>query len=183
MLLVANLANKNDAKNLKNDWNPGYSSESTQQGLSNQYQHYRVRMVFKYIGVLVLWMKVASALEGLRYHKLAVYLLIVYFKPPKYSSIKTLTLPSQLNTNHLLNITNPVYLIITYNSSSHWYSKNKNVCGPWLKCSIINPLILRAAKNNLTILMKSCRLKCSWGNIWRRNVVQHFVNNSPSNIL
>ena len=43
----------------------GYSSESTQRELSNEYQYDRVQMVFKNICVLVLWMKVASALEGL----------------------------------------------------------------------------------------------------------------------
>ena len=43
----------------------GYSSESTQRELSNEYQHDRVWMVFKNVCVFVLWMKVASALEGL----------------------------------------------------------------------------------------------------------------------
>ena len=43
----------------------GYSSESAQQGLSNEYQYDRVQMVFKYLCVLVLWTKVASAFEGL----------------------------------------------------------------------------------------------------------------------
>ena len=44
----------------------GYSSESTQQELSNEYQHDRVKMVFKNLWVLVLWAKVASALEALK---------------------------------------------------------------------------------------------------------------------
>ena len=44
----------------------GYSSESAQRELSNEYQHDRVKMDFKNICILVLWMKVASALEGLR---------------------------------------------------------------------------------------------------------------------
>ena len=45
----------------------GYSSESlTQRKLSNEYQHDRVSMVFRDLCVLVLWTKVASALEGLR---------------------------------------------------------------------------------------------------------------------
>ena len=44
----------------------GYSYESTQRELSNEYQHDRVWMVFKDICVLVLEMKVASALEGLK---------------------------------------------------------------------------------------------------------------------
>ena len=43
----------------------GYSNESTRRELSNEYQHDRVSMVFENICVLVLWMKVASALEGL----------------------------------------------------------------------------------------------------------------------
>ena len=43
----------------------GYSSESTQRDLSNEYQHDRVCMVFKKLCVFVLWAKVASALEGL----------------------------------------------------------------------------------------------------------------------
>ena len=44
----------------------GYSSESTQQELFNEYQHGRVKMVFNYLCVPVLWKNVASALEGLR---------------------------------------------------------------------------------------------------------------------
>ena len=43
----------------------GYSSESTQRELSNEYQHDRVSMVFKDFSVLVLWTNIASALEGL----------------------------------------------------------------------------------------------------------------------
>ena len=37
----------------------------TQKEISNEYQHDRVEMVFKNLCVLVLWTKVASALEGL----------------------------------------------------------------------------------------------------------------------
>ena len=44
----------------------GYSSESTNQELSNEYQHDRVSMIFKKICILMLWTKVASALEGLK---------------------------------------------------------------------------------------------------------------------
>ena len=44
----------------------GYSSKSTQRELSNEYQHDRVWMFFKNIYILVLWTKVASALEGLK---------------------------------------------------------------------------------------------------------------------
>ena len=67
IVLVANLANTKRCKNLENDWNPGiwYSSESTQRELSNEYQHDRVKMVFKNLCVIALWTKVASALEGL----------------------------------------------------------------------------------------------------------------------
>ena len=43
----------------------GYSSESIQRELSNEYQHDRVWMVFKIICILVVWPKVALALEGL----------------------------------------------------------------------------------------------------------------------
>ena len=40
------------------------SSDSTQQELSNEYQHDRDEMVFKSLCVLALWAKVSSALEG-----------------------------------------------------------------------------------------------------------------------
>ena len=43
----------------------GYSSESTERELSNEYQHDRVYMIFKNLCILVLWMKVSLALEGL----------------------------------------------------------------------------------------------------------------------
>ena len=43
----------------------GYSYESTQWELSNEYQHDRVWLVFRNISVIVLWTKVASASEGL----------------------------------------------------------------------------------------------------------------------
>ena len=43
----------------------GYSSESTQQELSNEYQHDRVWTIFKNLCILVFWTKVALALEGL----------------------------------------------------------------------------------------------------------------------
>ena len=45
----------------------GYSSKSAQRELSNEYQHDRVQIVFKNLCILVLWMKVASALEGLHF--------------------------------------------------------------------------------------------------------------------
>ena len=43
----------------------GYSLESTQRELSNEYQHDRVWMVFKNLCILVLWTHIASVLEGL----------------------------------------------------------------------------------------------------------------------
>ena len=43
----------------------GYSSESTHRELSIEYQHHRVLMVFKMLCILVLWTKLALALEGL----------------------------------------------------------------------------------------------------------------------
>ena len=55
------LQRQNDAKNLKNDWNPATWVLSWE--VSNKYQHNRV---FKNDCILVIWTKVASALEGLR---------------------------------------------------------------------------------------------------------------------
>ena len=43
----------------------GYLYESTRRELSNEYEHDRVSMVFESICILVLWMNVVSALEGL----------------------------------------------------------------------------------------------------------------------
>ena len=43
----------------------GYSSESTQRELSNEYQHDRFYMVFKDFCIFVHWANVTSALEGL----------------------------------------------------------------------------------------------------------------------
>ena len=42
-----------------------FSSESIQRELSNEYQHDMDSMVFKNLCILVLWSKIASALEGL----------------------------------------------------------------------------------------------------------------------
>ena len=60
----------------------GYSSDSTQQKLSKEYQHDRVKMVLK---ILVLWTKVASALEGLRHRRevLNIYQIGCFRVPPK----------------------------------------------------------------------------------------------------
>ena len=43
----------------------GYSSESTQQELSNKYQHDSVWIVCKELCILVSWTKVASGLKAL----------------------------------------------------------------------------------------------------------------------
>ena len=45
----------------------GYSSESTQLELSNEYQHDRVWIIIKNLCVRALWMKLALALEGLNW--------------------------------------------------------------------------------------------------------------------
>ena len=44
----------------------GYSSESTQHEISNEYQHDKVKMVFKNCCVHALEETIASAFEGLR---------------------------------------------------------------------------------------------------------------------
>ena len=69
MLLVAILANTKRCKKTEKKTEPlahGYSFESTQRELSNEYQHDRLKIVFKNLCVFVLWPKVAlaSALEG-----------------------------------------------------------------------------------------------------------------------
>ena len=43
----------------------GYSSESTQRDLSNEYQHERVKKIFIIFCFFVHWPKVTSAAEGL----------------------------------------------------------------------------------------------------------------------
>ena len=45
----------------------GYSYESAQRELSYEYQQDRVWMIFRNLSILVIWTKVASALEGLTY--------------------------------------------------------------------------------------------------------------------
>ena len=69
MLLMVKLTNTKLCKNPEKPLKPlanGFSSESAQQELSNKYQHDRVLMVLKNLCILVLWAKVATALEGLR---------------------------------------------------------------------------------------------------------------------
>ena len=56
----------------------GYSSESTRQELSNEYQDDRVSMVFQESCILVLWTKVVSALEGLNMCNKHIFELNLY---------------------------------------------------------------------------------------------------------
>ena len=44
----------------------GYSTESTQRELFNEYQHDRVEIVYKNLCILMIRTKVASALKGLK---------------------------------------------------------------------------------------------------------------------
>ena len=70
MLLTAKFANTKLCKNPEKPLKPlanGYSSESAQQELSNEYQHDRVLMVLKNLCIFVLWAKVTTALEGLTF--------------------------------------------------------------------------------------------------------------------
>ena len=70
MLLVANLANTKLCKKkqkITETLANGYSFDSTERELSNEYRQDRVSMVFINLSILVLWTKVASALEGLRW--------------------------------------------------------------------------------------------------------------------
>ena len=55
----------------------GYSYESAQRELSNEYQHDRVQVVIKNLCVIVLGMKVASALEGLKTFSSNIYYIEV----------------------------------------------------------------------------------------------------------
>ena len=64
ILLVANLADTKWCKKplkITETLANGYSFESTQQELSNEYQHARVQMFFKILCFLVLWTKAGSA--------------------------------------------------------------------------------------------------------------------------
>ena len=66
----------------------GYSSESTQRELSNEYQHDRVYNVFKTICVRILWTNVALALEALT---------STFVKHPKHIYILFLPKPHQIS--------------------------------------------------------------------------------------
>ena len=68
MLLMANYKMMQKSWKMIETLAHGYSSESTQQELSNEYQNDRVLMVNRKLCVLVLWTKVASASVGLICH-------------------------------------------------------------------------------------------------------------------
>ena len=65
MLLVADFGQYKTRKMTETLAN-GYSSESTQRELPNEYQHDRVKMIFINFCFFVHWKKVALALEGLK---------------------------------------------------------------------------------------------------------------------
>ena len=70
MLLTAKLAYTKLCINPEKPLKPlanGYSSDSAQQELSNEYQYDRVLMVLENLCIFVLWAKVATALEGLKH--------------------------------------------------------------------------------------------------------------------
>ena len=62
----------------------GYSSESSQRKQSDEYQHDRVEIVFKYLCILELWYKVSSALE--RVKQLFIHSIVVCFSPLRVQS-------------------------------------------------------------------------------------------------
>ena len=81
MMLVANFANAKRCKKAKKMTEilaHGYSSESTQRELSNEYQHERNQMVFRNLCNPVLWIGVALALEGLNDKRLKILLYIFF---------------------------------------------------------------------------------------------------------
>ena len=59
----------------------GDSFNSTRWELCDEYHHDRVYIVFKNIGVLVLWMKVALALEGLNLESKIIIISITQYPP------------------------------------------------------------------------------------------------------
>ena len=70
MLLVANFVNTKWCKKtfkMTEILAHGHSSDSTQRELSNENQHDRVQMIFQILCILVLWTKLALALEGLTF--------------------------------------------------------------------------------------------------------------------
>ena len=73
----------------------GYSSESSQRELSNEYRHDRVQMHFEQ-----LWTKVASALEGLKtgfcyYGKVTAFLNMLVVRNGRFKSHQILVTETQ----------------------------------------------------------------------------------------
>ena len=64
---MTNLAKMQETCKMTKTLAHGYSSESTQQELSNEYQHDMVMMILKILCVIVLWKKGAAALKGLMF--------------------------------------------------------------------------------------------------------------------
>ena len=90
----------------------GYSSESTQRELSNEYQHDRVWMVYKNLCICVLWTsKVASALEGLRdgmvCGQVSLILYMYNWYLYRYLIFAIFTKPDQVNLNKLVVANSP----------------------------------------------------------------------------
>ena len=104
----------------------GYSYESTQWELSNEYQHDRVSMVFKNICFLVLWMKVASALEGLSLSPLVPWQPYSSQKQSWYHNIPTFDPNSTFNpfnaTATFVQSTRIQRFLKTIQTLSCWYS-------------------------------------------------------------
>ena len=98
----------------------GYSSESTPRELSNEYQHEWVWMVIKNLCIFVLWMKVASALEGLRE--------IISCPDVAVCPFTRTHLPTDII----------ILIYIDVMPSIHWYSINPYKCCWWLIWSIQN---------------------------------------------
>ena len=77
----------------------GYSSESTQWELSYEYQH---DMVIQNLWILVLWMQVALALEGLKYAMQAEGEFLIWFWSkyfPHLFSMKRMLWPERFQQN------------------------------------------------------------------------------------
>ena len=132
MLQVANLV---DTKWCKKPWKMiggltyGYSSESTQRELSNEYQHDRVLMVYENLCILVLWTIVALASEGL---------------------IDMLLFPFQLQhlvpISKVLLLTLQYFQMVSYQNGARW----RPTCGPWWSLSCERPCHVVYSEDCLT---------------------------------
>ena len=68
----------------------GYSFESIHRELYNEYQHDRVKMIFKSLYVDVLWTKVASALEGLKHEWVKLILPMIVGTDYNFTMVMTI---------------------------------------------------------------------------------------------